>query len=66
VSIQTQPKSIGSATNIPLIIKGSKDPSLRTLIASNGSHPTGEVFLIMNAKEIKAVKMIVLNENLFF
>jgi hypothetical protein len=57
---------IGSATNKPLTMNGSNEPSRITLIASNGSQPTGEVFLIMKANEISDVKMTVLSENLFF
>jgi len=61
-----QPKRIGSATKMPLIKNGSNEPSLITLIARSGSQPTGDVFLIMKAKVMSAVKTTVLNVNLFF
>jgi len=66
VSIHTQPNKIGPATNIPLNTNGIKDPSLRTFIARSGIQPTGDVFLIINANDIKAVNTIVLNVNRFF
>ena len=42
------------------------DPSISTLIASSGIHPTILVFLPIKAIVIKAVSMIVSILNLFF
>ena len=66
VSIQTHINKIGSATNTPLKRNGTKEPSLNTLIANNGIQPTGDVFRIINAIEISAVKITVFKVNLFF
>lgn len=57
---------MGNATKIPLIINGNREPSFNTLIANNGIQPTGDVFLIIKAIEINAVRITVLIVNLFF
>lgn len=66
VSIEILSSIIGRATHTPLIRKGSKEPSLKTLIARRGIHPTGDVFLIMKEIVIRAVNMTVFIVNLFF
>lgn len=64
VSIQIHRKIIGRATNRPLIKKGTREPSLNTLIARRGTQPTGEVLRIINEIVIKAVRMMVFLLNL--
>lgn len=66
VSIQTQKNNIGIATKMPLMMNGRSEPSLNTFIASKGIQPTGDVFRIMKAIEIRAVRMTVFTVNLFF